>query len=271
MAKPVEILHYTACGEGSPVILIHGMAASSHDWEALMPDLAKAGYRALAVDLLGHGESVKPESSDVYTSGRIYAALEGWMAGLKDRPPFILIGHSLGGFLCLNYALRYPHRVSAMALIDPVYSPKQLSPLLRWLNRRPALGVKALQVVPLKVIDTLLGWDPISAPHFPPDVRWQIAVDYKRASPHILFIPRTIPDLTPELERIETQTLVMWGEKDLTLAPGTFSKLVADLPNACGHPIPGSGHQPHIGNPDLVNRLILDFLDHLKEKPNPTG
>lgn len=256
----MDLLHYSACGEGPPVILIHGMAASSHDWEALMPDLVAAGYRALAVDLLGHGESAKPESAEVYTSRHVYAALEEWLAGLKDSLPFFLIGHSLGGLMCMIYALRYPQNVRAMVLIDPVYSPEQLSPLLRWLNRRPALGVKALQVVPLKAIDALLGWDPISAPHFPPDVRWQIAVDYKRASPHILYIPRTIPDLTPDLERIEAQTLVIWGEKDLTLAPDTFPDLVADLPNARGYPIPGSGHQPHIGDPDLVNHLILDFL-----------
>ena len=267
----MELLHYIARGEGPPVILIHGMAASSHDWEALMPDLAAAGYRALAVDLLGHGESAKPDAPHVYTSRHIYAALEEWLANLKDSPPFILIGHSLGGFMCLNYALRYPQNVHAMVLIDPVYSPDQLSPLLRWLNRRPALGVKALQVVPLKVIDALLGWDPISAPHFSPEVRWQIAVDYKRASPHILYIPRTIPDLTPDLDRIETQTLVMWGEKDLTLAPDTFPELVREMPNACGRPIPGSGHQPHIGNPDLVNRLVLDFLSQRPDKPNPTG
>jgi pimeloyl-ACP methyl ester carboxylesterase len=267
----VELLHYIARGEGPPVILIHGMAASSHDWEALMPDLAEAGYRALAVDLLGHGESAKPDAPHVYTSRHLYAALEAWLADLKDSPPFIMIGHSLGGFMCLNYALRYPQNVHAMVLIDPVYSPDQLSPLLRWLNRRPAVGVKALQVVPLKVIDALLGWDPISAPHFSREVRWQIAVDYKRASPHILYIPRTIPDLTPDLDRIETQTLVMWGEKDLTLAPDTFPELVREMPNACGRPIPGSGHQPHIGNPDLVNRLILDFLSQRPDKPNPTG
>jgi pimeloyl-ACP methyl ester carboxylesterase len=267
----VELLHYIARGEGPPVILIHGMAASSHDWEALMQDLAEAGYRALAVDLLGHGESAKPDAPHVYTSRHLYATVEAWLADLKDNPPFILVGHSLGGFMCLNYALRYPQNVRAIVLIDPFYTPRQLSPLLRWLNRRPDLGVKALQVVPLKVIDALLGWDPISAPHFRPGVRWQIAVDYKRASPHILYVPRTLPDLTPDLGRVEAPCLVIWGEKDLTLHPGTFSELVAGLPNACGRPIPGSGHQPHIGNPSLVNRLILDFLNHLQDKPIPTG
>jgi pimeloyl-ACP methyl ester carboxylesterase len=153
--------------------------------------------------------------------------------------------------------------VRALVLVDPFYSSRQLSPLLNWLKLRPSLGVKAIQFVPLALIDTLLGWDPISAPHFSPDARWQIAIDYKRASPHILNVPGTVSDMTPDLERVQAPCLVIWGEKDLTLNPNSFSDLVAALPNARGHPISDSGHQPHIGNPELVNRLVLDFLGAL--------
>ena len=113
----------------------------------------------------------------------------------------------------------------------------------------------------------MLGWDPVSAPHFSPEARWQIAVDYKRASPHILNLPRTVSDMAPDLARVQAPSLVIWGEKDLTLRPDSFSELVAALPDAHGHPIPGSGHQPHIGNPELVNRLVLDFLGALEILP----
>lgn len=262
--RPSEpLLHYTARGTGSPIVLIHGMAASLHDWESLMPALASAGYRALAVDLLGHGESIKPEDPRLYTCKHIYAALEEWIDDLEDGPPYTLVGHSLGGYMSMRYALRHPDKVHALVLLDPLYSPEQLSPLLRWLNRRPIWGVNALQVVPLKVIDTLLGWDPISAPHFSPQARWQIAIDYKRASPHILHIPHTVTDLTPDLIHIHPSSLVIWGSKDLTLKPSSFPALVATLPNASGHPIPRAGHQPHIGQPHLVNRLVLDFIQNL--------
>ncbi|MBN1149514.1 MAG: alpha/beta hydrolase [Anaerolineales bacterium] len=257
------LLHYVARGDGPPVILLHGMAASLHDWESLQPALSQAGYRAIAVDLLGHGDSAKPDAAQLYTYRHTYAALEDWIASLQDEPPFILVGHSLGGHLGLTYALRNPEKVRALALLDPFYSPAQLPLVLNWLKRRPSLGVKAIQVVPLAWIDTLLGWDPISAPHFSPKARWQIAVDYKRASPHILNLPSTVSDITPELGRVQAPCLVIWGEKDLTLRPDSFPNLVAALPNARGYPIPGSGHQPHIGNPELVNRLVLDFLGSL--------
>lgn len=254
-------LNYIAQGEGAPVILIHGMASSLHGWELLVPLLVESGYRAYAVDLLGHGNSEKPDYPDAYRFETVYQALEELIESLPEQSAYILVGHSLGGRLSLEYALRHPQRTRSLVLIDPVYHLNQLSPLAQWLNYSPDWGVKVLQVVPLEVIDFFLGWDPIDAAHFSPEARYQIAVDYKRASPHILQIPHTIPSLTGEqLAQIAAPTLVIWGERDLTLDTRSFSLLVSAMPNAVGCPISGCGHQPHIGKPQLVNRLILEFI-----------
>jgi len=254
-------LNFIAHGEGQPVILIHGISASLHDWEALMPDLGAAGYHAIAVDLLGHGESEKPEDPGAYNSEDVYAVFEAWVDGLKDQPPYVLVGHSYGGYVGLLYALRHPQKVQTLVLIDPFYSPDQLTPWLQWLNRRPTWGIKALQYVPLTLIDFVLGWDPADTARFSPQARWQIAVDYKRASPNVLNIPRSVADLSLELHQVKIPSLIIWGENDLTLKPRSFQRLVSGLPCATGHSIADSGHQPHIGNPDLVNRLVLEFVE----------
>ena len=262
-------LHSITAGEGKPTILVHGLAASLHDWEVLVPELASYGYQPFAVDLFGHGDSPKPEQPGLYSISTLYKTLETWIENLPTEPPFLLVGHSLGGHLCMQYGIHHPEKVRCMVLIDPLFCPKQLSPLLRLLNRRPRVGVRALQAVPLKVIDTLLGWDPINAAQFSPQARWQIAFDYKRASPYILNIPRTIPDLNAQLHRINIPTLIIWGNKDRTLDSASFSNLVERLPNAAGHLIHDCGHQPHIGKPVLVNRVILDFLKSHSEQPLP--
>jgi pimeloyl-ACP methyl ester carboxylesterase len=166
----------------------------------------------------------------------------------------------LGGYLSIQYALRHPDKVRALALIAPLYSLNQISPILRWLNHRPSLAAKAIQLIPLAVIDTLLGWDPINAVQFSAEARWQIAVDYKRASPHILNMLPTIPDLTPELGKLEVPSQIIWGENDLTLNPRSFPQLLSALPQGTGVSIRGCGHQPHIGEPQRVNHLILDFI-----------
>jgi pimeloyl-ACP methyl ester carboxylesterase len=94
-------------------------------------------------------------------------------------------------------------------------------------------------------------------------VRQQIANDYKRASPLFLNITRDIPDLSEILPQISTPTRVIWGQHDLTLHPTSFMSLTLMLPNATGKAVPHTGHQPHIGRPDIVNRLVLEFSQSL--------
>lgn len=117
-----------------------------------------------------------------------------------------------------------------------------------------------MRLTPAWLIHIALGWDPVSATHFSPEARRQIAVDYKRASPKIVNITRSLPDLTAEMTHVSVPAKVIWGEKDLTLKPESFPRLVAALPQASGCVIAGCGHQPHIGKPALVNHLVLDFL-----------
>jgi len=66
--------------------------------------------------------------------------------------------------------------------------------------------------------------------------------------------------LTRELTKIETPCQVIWGDKDGLLNPESFPDMVAALPHAFGHLIAGRGHQPHLGNPERVTRLVADFM-----------
>lgn len=256
-----QLLHSISVGEGTQTILVHGLAASLHDWEVLVPELVSYSFQAIAVDLFGHGDSPKPDQQELYTITTLFRTFEQWIAQLELDTPKMLVGHSLGGHVCLQYALDHPEKISCLVLIDPFYRPGQLSPVLRLLNKRPRVGVKALQTVPVNVIDLVLGWDPVNSAQFSPEARWQIACNCKRASPFILNIPRTIQDLAPQLHKIEIPVLVIWGSKDLTLKPNSFTELVKHLPMAVGEEISDCGHHPHIGKPVLVNRMIIDFLN----------
>jgi 4,5:9,10-diseco-3-hydroxy-5,9,17-trioxoandrosta-1(10),2-diene-4-oate hydrolase len=247
-------------GNGPPVILIHGMAAASSDWEALIPELVQNGYRACALDLLGHGLSAKPDDPQAYHSRTFYTHLERWIQNLCLDQPVVIVGHSLGGYLGLGYTLRHPNDVRGLVLINPLYSPRQLSPVVRLAQRRPRLGKIALRAAPLWLINTFFILDPTASKKYPAYKALQLANDLKRASPNIVYLPRTFSDLTPRLNEITTPTRVIWGEKDLTLHPASFPHLVKTLPNANGYPIPDSGHQPHFTHPEIVNGLVMDFL-----------
>lgn len=256
-------LYYYVKGEGIPVVLLHGIAASLHDWDALAPDLVNCGYKAIALDLLGHGNSLKPSDPQFYTSKHIYDSFEKWMKSLDLCDSMFFIGHSLGGFISLQYAINHPSDVRGIVLIDPYYRSDQLSPILKILNKKPHLSEKAIRHTPLWLIDWMLGWDPIKTEQFSTEARFQIAYDYKRAAPFIMYIPGTLPDITGDLPNITTPVKIIWGEKDQTLEPHTFQELVNVLPNASGMKIKKAGHQPHIGCPDKVNPEILEFLAHI--------
>jgi pimeloyl-ACP methyl ester carboxylesterase len=252
---------YTSEGHGPPVIMVHGIGASLFDWASLSPTLAQNGYSAYALDLLGHGDSYKPPSPGDYHIHAVYEHLCAWLDSLNLQEPVTLVGHSLGGYLSIYHALQRPEQVRRLVLINPLFSLSQLSPALRWASRNPRLGERATRVVPAWLIHTILGWDPDTGRNFSPQIRRQIVIDYKRASPHFVYITQDVPDLAPRASQIEPATLLLWGERDMTLSPRSFPVLEKIIPCVQAKSIPGSGHQPHIGRPELVNRWILDFLN----------
>ncbi len=261
--EQIDGIHYAVDGDGPAVILLHGVAASLHDWTRLLPALAQAGYRAYAPDLPGHGESDKPDDPEQYHIDVILSRVSRWIDSLALQRPAILVGHSLGGYLSLAYADRYPDLVQALVLINPFYTPDQLSTVLQIARRRPALGSKTMRWVPEWLLNTVLGWDQSSTADFSSEARQQIANDYKRASPHFVYITKDIPNLTPILPGIRHPARVIWGDRDMTLNPNSFPRLVDLLSVAEGHTIANCGHQPHIGKPAQVNQLVIEYLESL--------
>lgn len=253
-------LNFVVQGEGQPVVLVHGLAASLYDWQFLVPVLANHGFRCYAVDLLGHGNSPKPDEIEAYHFDSLSWHFSHWFETLALAQPAVLIGHSLGGFLSLHHAARYPESVSELILIDPFYDSKQLSPLLRAVNRRPSLVEKAMRLIPPWVVNKVMHWDLKPMNGYSQSVRRQIAEDYKRVSPHFIQITHSLPDWDSAMEKIEHSTLVLWGDSDITLKPQSFPKLVERLPGAESQVISDCGHQPHLAKPETFNQIVLNFL-----------
>lgn len=253
-------VYYETQGNGSPVILIHGMAASLRQWDYLMPQLVTAGFSTYALDLQGHGDSPKPEGAEHYHVEVLYDQLNQWIENLRLEKPAIFVGHSLGGYLSLMYALRNPGRVHALVLADPFYSPFQLSPFIRYFVKKPRFGIQVLDFLPAWSLDMMLYWREKVQPPLPNPIHQQLALDFKRTSPLFLYITRTVRDLTPQLSSVQHPTLVMWGSQDMTLAPASFPKIVAEIPEVESHIFHGCGHIPHLTQTVIFNQRVLDFM-----------
>ena len=257
-----DYINYISEGAGTPVILIHGMGASLHNWDYLIPQLVSTGYRAFAPDLPGHGESLKPEQPGDYHIEALYAHIETWIHTLELEDPFFLIGHSLGAYLALRYALKHPVKLKKLVLVDPFYSLSQLSPFLSLVTQQPQLSIKVLEAAPAWLIDPLIKYNPNVAYKLPESMVHQMALDYKRAHPNIIFTAPTLQDLTPKLPAVRHQTLVVWGENDLTLTPDSFPRLVETMPNAYGYSLPKCGHTPHLTRAHKFNQQVLSFFEN---------
>jgi len=98
-----------------PILLLHGLASAAHIWNLVAPLLAEHGYSVIALDQRGHGESDKPDSG--YDYATIIADDISAIEALKIEKP-LLVGHSWGASVALQYAATYPERVTALVLVD---------------------------------------------------------------------------------------------------------------------------------------------------------
>ncbi len=113
------ILNYTVKGDGPPILLIHGMAASLRYWEAYMEELAK-NHKVIAIDLLGFGHSPTPKIG--YTPEDHVKAIQETLQSLKIAGSMTVVAHSMGALIALRYATIYPTLVSKLILIGmPIY------------------------------------------------------------------------------------------------------------------------------------------------------
>jgi pimeloyl-ACP methyl ester carboxylesterase len=264
-------INFVESGLGTPVILIHGMAASLHDWQRMLPTLDQAGFHGYALDLPGHGDSGKPEDIRYYHTEAVYLQMEAWIAKLRLNQPAYLVGHSLGGYYGLEFAHRNPQLVRGMALISPLYTPSQLTPLMRRLNWKPEWSERIWSLIPEWLVNISMQLDPTHTTRIPGEARQQIAADFKRSAPQIVHTIDGITDLTPQLAEVAAPCLVIWGERDMTLNPIYYPRLVAGLPKAQGFNLPGCGHQPHIEQAQTVNFLVAKFFERLVKSESPTA
>ena len=119
-------LHVICRGHGGPVVVLEsGIAASSLSWALVQPAVA-AFTRVCAYDRAGLGWSDPP--SQPCTFDRIIDDLSGVLTRVVPDEPYVLVGHSFGSFVVRAYAMRHPHRVAGLVLVDPAVEWLTLTP-----------------------------------------------------------------------------------------------------------------------------------------------
>ncbi len=130
-------------GDGTPVVLLHGLASSCRIWDLTAPLLARH-FRVVAVDQRGHGLTDRPDTD--YTFDEVCRDLEAFLAALSFERP-VLVGHSWGAGVALQFAAEHPRDLRGLVLVDGGMT--EVSASLTWEEAEKIMRPPAIDGVPV--------------------------------------------------------------------------------------------------------------------------
>jgi len=252
-------ISYVDEGRGDALVLLHGWIGSGALWDLMIPELAR-DFRVVAPDLPGHGGSGVPAAFSFDLEG--FSRFLEELREALDIPHFIPVGHSMGGSIALHYAARYPHRVSALVLIDTPARTRSISwparlPVLEW-----ALGLVhrfwGPRIVAAAIRSTVRHPERLPSEWLRNAVARACSLD-RRAFLETTRMLRHL-DLGDELERVRAPALLIHGEEDRSVRLSEAERLRDSLPGARLRVIPDCGHCPNYEYPGEVCGMIREFL-----------
>ncbi|ALR23097.1 alpha/beta fold hydrolase [Sphingobium baderi] len=261
--------HRIACtrvGRGPAVALIHGIPTHRHLWRNVIPTLVSAGREVIALDLLGYGDSDKPQDADlgILAQADIVAKalrMLGWERGA-------IVGHDIGGGIAQLIALAEPEMFDRLILVDSIVYDSFPEPGIArlkepvWddilgapdfdLKKGLAKGLSRGMVHGEKVTSELI--DAYERPFS--------GVEGRRAYLRAARALRTeeLATRSDAIERLNVPTLIIWGAKDVFQPIELGIRLAAALTNGRFERIDQAGHFLPEDAPDELAALILPFL-----------
>ena len=256
-----EICVYDA-GQGSAVVLIHGMFGDFLDWEPVLQPLSRS-HRVIALDLPGFGSSSKPRRE--YTAEFLLANLVQLLRHLSiDRAT--LVGNSFGGQIAILYALSSPESVAKLVLVNSGgfqrFTPEETAFTESRFNEA---GLAALTPEINTLLFSVVFAQPsaASAAYLERQNAKLTRQDYPAyayaiASNIRLSLSTYLLDRLPE---VACPTLLVWGEKDLVLPLPQARLAVSLLAHGEIAIIPACGHAPQLECPAEFLSSVKPFLE----------
>lgn len=264
-------------GEGDAVALcLHGFPECRFSWRFQLPALAAAGWRAVAPDLRGYGDSSRPEGRDAYRMRHLVADAAALFDALGARRR-LLIGHDWGALIAWSFAMQRTLPLDGLVVMN-VPHPAVFRRVLRhsWAQRGRSwyVGLFQLPWLPEALLTAgrahavarAFSGMAVNKAAFPPDVleRYRRNALLPGAMTAMLNYYRAnlagLSDAAP-MPMIETPTLMVWGEEDtalrLELTEG-YEPYVADFTL---ERLPGVSHWVQQEAPEAVNARLLTWLD----------
>lgn len=248
----VDLWYHDTGGGGVPVLFMHAASGTAESWVYQLPAFTAAGYRCIAYDRRGWGRSRTDPAGE--QPGYVSDDLHGLAVHLAlDR--FHLVATAAGGIGALDYALTHPERVRSLVVADSIGGVQDPA----YLEVQHRLRPPEIQALPVELRELSAGYRGTNPEG---TQRW---LDIERASHRQEMERRQQPTrqrLTLSLlETLQAPTMVLVGEADLLSPPALMRLLATHIPRCRFATVPEAGHAAHWEQPEIWNRLVLEFID----------
>lgn len=255
---------FSEAGRGQvAVLLLHGIGGGRAIWQGprggggTLQALAEAGFRGVAIDLPGYGDSAALGAPDL---DALVAGVRAVMAAVA-APRTVLVGHSMGGMVAQELVARDPRGVDALVLActSAAFGPpggdwqaKFVAERLAPLDAGQGMAGVAASLVPGMVSP---GAAPGSAAFAAAVMARVPESTYRSALAAIVAFDRR-----EALARIAVPTLLIAGEHDRTAPAAVMQRMAARIPGAACVTLADAGHIANVEQPAVFDAALLDFL-----------
>lgn len=263
-------IRYWDEGSGESLVLIHGLAVSIENWAWNIEALA-AYYRVIALDIPGFGRSSQPTDPSLYEPVNTAHVFFCFLSTLGISHA-TLIGHSMGGYVAIQFCLHYPKFVDRLILISSAGLGQEVDLFLRLCSIWP-LGEVFFRPS-RQTIQWMGDWllstgmceayrERMLALYQLPGAR-QSMLNTLRVG--VTLHGQLIAFKDEDLQQLRLPVLLVWGNQDNVLPVHHIYRAAEVLPNCRAVIFDHARHAPHIDRAEDFNQLVLDFLQG-REQP----
>jgi haloalkane dehalogenase len=257
-------MHWREAGppDGPVVLLLHGFPNSSYLWRDLLPALGAAGFRAIAPDFPGYGDSELP--ADVRGTWTDHVdALDGFVAE-RDLAPLALVAHDWGGLIGLRWACARPYALNALVVSGTGFFPDG-----RWHGlaeglRTPVEGERMIDAITRDAFAAIIRTSSPRATDAAVDEYFKGLADPRRKAAALALYRsgefRELEAYEGCLGRLGVPALVLWGEHDQYAPVAGAHRFAREIPGAELVVVEDAGHFLPEDDPDRVAHEVVGFL-----------
>ena len=259
---------YEDVGIGKVILFIHGFPTSTKTWHDITKDFYST-HRCISLDLLGYGDSSKPENGD-YTLPYQAEIVSKFIKMLNINEPILLVGHSMGGGICLTLASQKMANVSGILLVDPACYPQKL-PWFFVCLKIPVLPLFILRKIPSKVAYYIVRDTAYAKARMRSYEHMKSYIDNvqkKGAAEAFVHTANhinkgNIEELQYKYKHISVPVAIVWGKNDRIIPLNFAHRLKEDISNSKLHIIDKCGHCPQEEYPELVSKILSDLTEKI--------